>query len=81
MTRKHYNYQTEDELPSQQVRGKPRPPSRSKIRELARRSNEGGRGCCHYCHVYYSMTYLRMKKVGLFQEELVCKDCAKERGL
>jgi hypothetical protein len=50
------------------------------IRQLARGSSEGGRARCHYCITMFSVTYMRVKKVGPFEEDWVCRDCEAEHS-
>lgn len=50
-------------------------------RQLAMKSNAGGRGYCECCHETFSMDYMRYCRIGNFKTGLVCCDCRKERQL
>lgn len=79
---KHYNLTDHrQEEKSNKPRRRRRPPSKEWIRQKAKESSEGGRGCCYHCNEYFSMTHLRLKKVSIFSEDWVCLDCIEERGL
>jgi transposase-like protein len=57
-------------------KGRHYPPSKAKLRQMAKDSKEGGRFTCPECKESFSVTYGIFGRAGYFQDATHhCKDC------